>query len=74
MEIRQQTVDDGRWTVVYGLPSIVQSKIKKPRSFTSGLSNSNLLLFLLGFHFLLMRFDDRAGDMSRNRIIVIEIH
>src|SRR5262245_57723937 len=32
------------------------------------------LLFLLPFHLFLMRLDDRACDMSRDDIIVIQFH
>ena len=32
------------------------------------------LLFLLRFHFLLMRFNDRARDVVRDRLVVIEFH
>ena len=32
------------------------------------------LLFLLTFHFLLMRFDDRARNICRYDIVVIQLH
>lgn len=32
------------------------------------------LLFLLPFHFLLMRFDDRPRDIRRHDIVVVEFH
>ncbi len=75
-----QTADHGRWTTDHCPLSVVYRPIKKnprsktPRGFTHHATRSMILLFLLGFHFLLVRFDDRASDMRRDRIVVIEVH